>query len=286
MAVMRILDKSRASLNLKELGFLPESLAKYENMLKVPYGVILVSGPTGAGKTTTLYASLNSLDQTERNIITVEDPVEYRFSKINQIQVNAKAGLTFASGLRSILRLDPDVILIGEIRDAETANIAIQAALTGHLVLSSIHANDSVGVVLRLLDLGVEPFLVSSALIGVVAQRMARRICPNCGRPVTATREDSMAYTRETGETKEEFVQGEGCKSCANSGYRGRTGIFEILVTSDEIKSMLARGATATELRAQAIKEGMVTLMKDGMNKVKLDITTPAEVLRNAYSVA
>jgi general secretion pathway protein E len=286
MAVMRLLDKSRASLNLKELGFLPESLAKYENMLKVPYGVILVSGPTGAGKTTTLYASLNSLDQSERNIITVEDPVEYRFSKINQIQVNSRAGITFASGLRSILRLDPDVILIGEIRDGETAGIAIQAALTGHLVLSSIHANDAVGVVSRLLDLGVEPFLVSSALIGVVAQRMVRRVCSNCGRPIKATPEDNIIYTQETGKSKEEFVYGAGCKSCANSGYRGRTGIFEILVTSDEIKSMLARRASATEIRKQAIKEGMVTLLRDGMNKVTLDITTPQEVLRNAYSVA
>lgn len=286
MCVMRLLDKSRASLNLADLGFLPDSLEKYQNMLKVPYGVILVAGPTGAGKTTTLYASLNSLDQTERNIITVEDPVEYRFSQINQIQVNPRAGITFASGLRSILRLDPDVILIGEIRDAETAGIAVQSALTGHLVLSSIHANDAVGVVLRLLDLGVEPFLVSSALIGVVAQRMVRRVCPNCGRPVKASAEESLIYTQETGETKEEFMHGAGCKSCANSGYRGRTGIFEILVTSDEIKSMLSRNATATELRAHAIKEGMTTLLKDGMNKVKLGHTTPAEVLRNAYSVA
>jgi len=286
MAVLRLLDKSRATLNLSELGFLPDSLARYENMLKVPYGVILVSGPTGAGKTTTLYASLNSLDQSERNIITVEDPVEYRFSKINQIQVNPRAGLTFASGLRSILRLDPDVILIGEIRDAETASIAIQSALTGHLVLSSIHANDAVGVVLRLLDLGVEPFLVSSALIGVVAQRMVRRICPNCGQPAKASPDEILVYQQETGETREEFSQGAGCKSCANSGDRGRTGIFEILCNSDEIKSLLIKGATSGEIRNQAIKEGMVTLLKDGMNKVKLNLTTPAEVLRNAYSVA
>jgi general secretion pathway protein E len=286
MAVMRLLDKSRATLNLSELGFLPDSLAKYENMLKVPYGVILVSGPTGAGKTTTLYASLNSLDQSERNIITVEDPVEYRFSKINQIQVNPRAGITFASGLRSILRLDPDVILIGEIRDAETASIAIQSALTGHLVLSSIHANDAVGVVLRLLDLGVEPFLVSSALIGVVAQRMVRRVCSNCGRLVKASADENMVYSQETGETKEEFFHGAGCNSCADSGYHGRTGIFEILCNTDEIKSLLLQGANSGEVRAQAIKEGMVTLLKDGMNKVKLNLTTPAEVLRNAYSVA
>jgi general secretion pathway protein E len=286
MAVLRLLDKSRATLSLTELGFLPESLSRYENMLKVPYGVILVSGPTGAGKTTTLYASVNSLDQTSRNIITVEDPVEYRFSNINQIQVNVRAGITFASGLRSILRLDPDVILIGEIRDAETANIAIQSALTGHLVLSSIHANDSVGVVLRLLDLGVEPFLVSSALIGVVAQRMVRRICPQCARVEQASPEETMVYAQEMGEEKTEFMHGTGCKSCSNSGYRGRTGIFEILCNSDGIKNLLLKGASSSEIRTQAIEEGMVTLVRDGLEKVKRNITTPAEIMRNAYSVA
>jgi general secretion pathway protein E len=284
MAVLRLLDKSRATLALSDLGFLPESLEQYEKMLKVPYGVILVSGPTGAGKTTTLYAAVNSLNQNERNIITVEDPVEYRFSSINQIQVNPRAGITFAAGLRSILRLDPDVILIGEIRDAETANIAIQSALTGHLVLSSIHANDAAGVVLRLIDLGVEPFLVSSALIGVVAQRMVRRICPHCGRMVEATPEESLMYSEEMGEERKEFLQGSGCKSCANSGYRGRTGMFEILTTSDEIKTLLVKGTTANELRKHAVEAGMVTLLKDGMLKVKKNITTPSEVVRNAYS--
>ncbi|MFC1981046.1 GspE/PulE family protein [Chloroflexota bacterium] len=285
MATLRLLDKSRATLTLTELGFLPESLEKYEKMLKVPYGMILVSGPTGAGKTTTLYASVNCLDQDERNIITLEDPVEYRTKKINQIQVNPRAGITFASGLRSILRLDPDVILVGEIRDAETANIAIQAALTGHLVLSSIPANDAVGVVLRLLDLGVEPFLVSSALIGVVAQRMVRRICPNCARPSAVPPIEQLSYNKEMGEERSEFLYGSGCKSCANSGYWGRTGIFEILSTSDKIRTLLRKEATAAQLWTQAIKEGMITLPKDGMVKVKADITTPSEVLRNAYSV-
>ena len=285
MATLRLLDKSRATLTLPELGFFPESLETYEKMLKVPYGMILVSGPTGAGKTTTLYASVNCLDQDERNIITLEDPVEYRSKKINQIQVNPQAGITFASGLRSILRLDPDVILVGEIRDAETANIAIQSALTGHLVLSSIHANDAVGVVLRLLDLGVEPFLVSSALIGVVAQRMVRRICPNCARPADVPLIEQMTYGKETGEERSEFLYGSGCKSCANSGYWGRTGIFEILSMSDKTRTLLRKEATATQIRAQAIKEGMITLPKDGMFKVKADITTPSEVLRNAYSV-
>ena len=285
MATLRLLDKSKATLTLPELGFFPESLEKYEKMLKVPYGMILASGPTGAGKTTTLYASVNCLDRVERNIITIEDPVEYRFKSINQIQVNPRAGLTFASGLRSILRLDPDVILVGEIRDAETASIAVQSALTGHLVLSSIHANDAVGVILRLLDLGVEPFLVSSALIGVVAQRMVRRICPNCAQLVDAPLIEQMTYSKEIGEERSEFLYGSGCKSCANTGYRGRTGIFEILHMDDEIRTALLKGATAAQLRAKAIKGGMLTLLRDGMFKVKADATTPSEVLRNAYTV-
>jgi len=285
MATLRLLDKRRATLTLKELGFLSMSLGKFENMLKVPYGMILVAGPTGAGKTTTLYASVNTLDRVERNIITIEDPVEYRFKNINQIQVNPRSGITFASGLRSILRLDPDVVLVGEIRDAETANIAVQAALTGHLVLSSIHANDALGVVLRLLDLGVEPFLVSSALIGVVAQRMVRRICPNCAQRTEVPLIEKMSYQKEMGDERNEFLYGKGCNACANSGYRGRTGIFEILAISDELRTLLLREASASELHRQAIKEGMVTLMQDGMLKVKEDITTPSEVLRNAYSV-
>ena len=285
IATLRLLDKSRGIKTLSELGFLPEILPKYEEMLKVPYGMILATGPTGAGKSTTLYASLNTLDRKGRNILTIEDPVEYRFKNINQIQVNPRAGLTFASGLRSILRLDPDVILVGEIRDAETANIAIQSALTGHLVLSSIHANDAVGVVSRLLDLGVEPFLIASALIGVIAQRMGRRTCVDCAEVVEVPLVEQMAYAKEIGEERSQFPCGSGCKSCAKTGYQGRIGFFEILRISDEIRVMLLNGASATELRTQAIKEGMVSLIKDGMLKVKENITTPAEVLRNAYSV-
>jgi len=285
MAALRLLDKSKAVMALPQLGFLPDSLAKYEEMLKVPYGMILVTGPTGSGKTTTLYASLNTLDYKGRNIITIEDPVEYRFKNINQIQVNPRAGLTFASGLRSILRLDPDVILVGEIRDNETAGIAIQSALTGHLVLSSIHANDTVGVVSRLLDLEIEPFLIASALIGVVAQRMGRRACPDCAKMVEVPLVEQMAYRKEIGEERSQFLCGSGCKACANTGYQGRIGFFEILPISDGIRTMLLDGATATQLRTQAIKEGMIPLIKDGMLKVKTDITNPAEVLRNAYSV-
>jgi len=284
MAVLRLLDKSVATLGLSELGMLPDCLARYQAMLKVPYGMILTSGPTGAGKTTTMYASINSLDCQGRNVITVEDPAEYRFKDINQIQVNPQAGITFATGLRSILRLDPDVIMIGEIRDAETANIAVQAALTGHLMLSTVHASDAAGVLSRLLDLGVEPFLVASAVIGVLAQRMVRRICLDCSHLIEVPLVEQMAYEKETGEKRTEFFYGTGCKSCAYTGYQGRTGLFELLGMSDNIRALITNRASASQIRAQAIKEGMVTMMTDGMRKVKAGITTPSEVLRSAYS--
>jgi general secretion pathway protein E len=282
-AVLRLLDKSLAAFGLSELGMLPDTLAKYESMLKTPYGMILISGPTGAGKTTTLYASINSLDTLGRNIVTIEDPAEYRFKDINQIQVNPQAGITFASGLRSILRLDPDVILVGEIRDAETANIAVQAALTGHLMLSSIHANEVAGVLSRLLDLKIEPFLIASAVIGVVAQRMVRRICPDCGRLIEAHLVEQMAYEKEMGERQNKFLYGTGCKSCAYTGYLGRTGIFEILTISDSIRTMVCNKASSSVIRAQALEEGMISIANDGMRKVKEGITTPSEVVRNAY---
>jgi general secretion pathway protein E len=283
--VLRLLDKSLAARELTQLGFLPETLEKYHEMLRVPFGMIIVSGPTGSGKTTTLYASVNQLDKISRKIITIEDPVEYRFANINQIQVNPKAGLTFASGLRSILRLDPDIILVGEIRDAETARIAVQSALTGHLVLSSLHANDAVGVIYRLLDLGIEPFLAASALIGTVAQRMVRRVCPDCAYYVKVSKLEQVAYEKEIGEHREKFLYGSGCEPCAYSGYRGRVGMFEVLHMSDELRMMVLKGASNVEFREQAIKEGMVPLIKDGMLKVKEGITTPSEVLRNAYTM-
>ena len=282
-ATLRLLDKSMAILGLAQLGMLPDSLAKYESMLKVPYGMILISGPTGAGKTTTLYASINSLDTQGSNIITIEDPAEYRFKDINQIQVNAQAGITFASGLRSILRLDPDVILVGEIRDAETAGIAIQAALTGHIVLSSIHANEVAGVLSRLVDLKVEPFLVASGVIGVVAQRMVRRVCPDCSRLVDAPLVEQIAYEKEMGEKQTKFIYGTGCKSCSYTGYLKRTGIFEILTMSEAIEGMICNQASSTAIRAQALKDGMISMANDGMRKVKEGITTPTEVMRNAY---
>jgi len=283
--VLRLLDKTLAARELAGLGLLPETLEKYQEMLRVPFGMIVASGPTGSGKTTTLYASVNQLDKVSRKIITIEDPVEYRFSNINQIQINPKAGLTFATGLRSILRLDPDIILVGEMRDAETAKIAVQAALTGHLVFSSLHANDAVGVTYRLLDLGIEPFLVASALIGTVAQRMVRRVCPDCAHSITVSKLEQVAYEKEIGEHREEFLYGSGCEPCAYSGYRGRVGMFEVLHMSDELRMLVLRGASNVEFREQAYKEGMVPLIKDGMLKVKEGITTPAEVLRNAYSM-
>jgi type II secretory ATPase GspE/PulE/Tfp pilus assembly ATPase PilB-like protein len=285
MAALRLLYKSRAMMTLPELGFAHDSMVIFEKMLKVPFGMILVSGPTGAGKTTTLYASVNCLDNIGRNIITIEDPPEYHFKNINQIPVNIKAGVTFAAGLRSILRLDPNVILVGEIRDAETANIAVQAALTGHLVLSSIHANDSVGVVFRLLDLGIEPFLVGSSLAGIISQRMVRRICPECSRPVKVSLLEQMIYTKEARDERSEFLYGAGCQTCSQTGYMGRMGLFEVLRMTDDIRTMLSKGTNTTELRTEALKEGMVTLLKDGMMKVKSNQTTPSEVLRNAYSV-
>jgi general secretion pathway protein E len=285
-ATLRLLDKSLAALGLSELGMLPDTLQEYEGMLKVPYGMILISGPTGAGKTTTLYASINSLDTQGANVITIEDPAEYRFKDISQIQVNPQAGITFASGLRSILRLDPDVILVGEIRDAETANIAVQAALTGHLMLSSIHANDTASVLTRLIDLKVEPFLVASAIVGVVAQRMVRRICPDCGRLIEAPLVEQMAYEKEIGEKQSRFMYGTGCKSCAYTGYLGRTGIFEILTMNDAIGAMICSEASSGKIRAQALRDGMTSMMNDGMRKVKEGITTPAEVLRSAYVTA
>jgi general secretion pathway protein E len=255
-------------------------------MLMMPYGMVLISGPTGAGKTTTLYAAVNSLDSVGKNIITIEDPVEYRFANINQMQVNVKAGLTFASGLRAIVRLDPDVILVGEIRDGETALIAVQSALTGHLVLSSVHANDTTGSLFRLIDLGVEPFLLSSALIGIIAQRMVRRVCPNCARKITAPLVEQMAYEKEIGEARTEFMYGEGCKECVYTGYLGRTAIFEILTVTDNIRRMIVGGSSNTDIRAAALSEGLVPIARYGMIKAKAGVTTPYEVLRNAYTIS
>ena len=282
---LRILDKSLSLFTLPELGFLADALKKYRAALNSPFGMMLVGGPTGSGKTTTLYASINQLDANERNILTIEEPIEYRFMDINQTQVNPKAGITFATGLRAIMRHDPDVILVGEIRDKDTATTAVQAALTGHLVLSSIHANDAVSVLFRLIDLGVEPYLISSTLVGIVAQRMVRRICTHCRAPSQPSVEEQIAYEEEMKEQPNTLYSGAGCNLCANTGYRGRTGLFELLVMSEKIRRMLLSNASAGDIKAEALRGGMTTMKRDGMLKVKGGITSVSEVLRSVFSI-
>ena len=284
-AVLRILEKSATPFQLPELGMSAELVDRYQRMLRSQFGMIVVSGPTGAGKTTTLYASINQLNKVERNIVTVEDPVEYTIDGIKPSDINPKADITFATGLRSILRIDPDVILIGEIRDKETAQIAVQAALTGHLVLSSIHANDAVGVIPRLVHLGVEPFLLSSALLCAIAQRMVRRVCPHCSMLRKPEAEEKAAYEEEMQEIASHFLYGAGCELCAQTGYLGRTCLFELMTITGEIRRLILSGATSDEIHAQAIEEGMMTMGQDGMLKVKQGITTPYEVLRTVYSI-
>jgi general secretion pathway protein E len=282
---LRLLDKSLSLFTLPELGFLPETLKRYKALLHYPFGMILVGGPTGSGKTTTLYTSINEIDRSKYNIMTIEDPVEYQFEDISQSQVDPKAGVTFASGLRAMLRQDPDVVLVGEIRDKETATTAVQAALTGHLVFSSIHANDAVSMLSRLIDLGVEPALVSSTLIALVAQRMVRRICKNCrtvSPPSTLERE---IYTREMLQELPAVYKGTGCHLCANTGYQGRTGIFELLVISEEIQQLIISNASIGKLREQAIREGMLTMKRDGMIKAGEGITTFDEVMKGIFTI-
>lgn len=281
VAVLHVLDKSLSIMELTELGFLPDALRTYEKLIQSPSGMILVGGPSGSGKTTTLYATINQLNTEERNIVTIEDPIEYQFTDVKQIQANPQVDLTFASGLRTIMRLDPNVILVGEIRDAETVSMAIQAAQTGHLVLSSVHANDTVGVLFRLMDLGIAPFLITSAIVGVVAQHLVRRVCPHCASLREVSAKERLAYEGEVWEARNQFYYGAGCNYCANTGYLGRSGVFEVMVMSYEIKRLLMRSASADEINAQAVKEGMVTLQRAGMLKVQESLTTPQEVLRS-----
>ncbi|MBI2862968.1 MAG: type II/IV secretion system protein [Chloroflexi bacterium] len=285
-AVIRVLDKSISLTELKDLGMQRNALETYERLLESPYGMILVSGPTGSGKTTTLYSSLMKLDRHRQNIMTIEDPVEYHFEGIHQIQVNRQADITFAGGLRAIMRMDPDLILVGEIRDSETATTAVQAALTGHLVLSSIHANDSAGAIVRLLDLGVEPFMVTSAVIGTVAQRLVRRVCPYCRQIVRVSAEESMAYSAEMSEVRNDFYYGRGCNFCSQTGFLGRMGVFEVLTMTDQLRQLIAKGAPGTEVRASAVREGMTTMRRDGMLKARDGVTTPKEVIRHVFTIA
>jgi len=278
--VMRILDKDDAILPLESLGFLPESLKRYEESYTKPYGAILVTGPTGSGKTTTLYSTLNIVNSPDRNIITVEDPVEYRLPGIIQVQVNRKAGLLFATALKSILRSDPDVVLIGEVRDTETARIAVEAALTGHLVLTTLHTNDASSSIGRLVDMGVESYLVSSALDSIVAQRLARRICAKCRQPREATPQMIQQMGFDPDEGPITIYDAVGCKVCSDTGYRGRVCINEILLVSEEIQRMAVERRPSDEVQRVAVEQGMLTLRRDGMEKVRLGMTTLEEVLR------
>src|SRR5215210_987197 len=287
--VIRVLDKGNALLALSDLGFMPESYVRFETAFRKPYGAILVTGPTGSGKSTTKYSTLNILNEESKNIITVEDPVEYRMAGVNQIQVNPKAGLTFASALRSILRADPDIVLIGEIRDKETATIAIEAALTGHLVLSSLHTNDAPSAISRLVEMDVETFLVASAIDAVVAQRLARILCEKCKvpyRPDEAELVEAGFAPEVLGEIGELFRppdHGDAkneCKACAGTGYRGRLGLYEVMLRSEEIERLTVERASADAIRAVAVGQGMKTLRDDGLDKVRAGITSIEEVAR------
>jgi type IV pilus assembly protein PilB len=278
--VLRILDKDDAILALPDLGFLPESLARFEESYTKPYGAILVTGPTGSGKTTTLYSTLNIVNREDRNIITVEDPVEYRLPGIIQVQVNRKAGLVFANALKAILRSDPDVVLIGEVRDGETARTAIEAALTGHLVLTTLHTNDAASSIGRLIDMGVEAYLVSSALDSIVAQRLARRICDRCRQPREATPEMLVKMGMDADEGPVTVYDAVGCKACSDTGYRGRVSVNEVLLVSEEIQRMAVERRPSDEIKKVAVEQGMLTLRRDGMEKVRLGMTTLEEVLR------
>ena len=280
--VMRILDKSSILLKLEDLGFSEGNYSRFKESYTKPYGMILVTGPTGSGKSTTLYATLNILNSIDRNIITVEDPVEYRLGGINQIQTNVKAGLTFASALRSILRADPDVVLIGEVRDRETAQISIEAALTGHLVLTTLHTNDAPSAVSRLIEMGIEPFLVASAVDAVLAQRLARRLCDNCKEPYVPTREALLENRFPIGENDEipKLYRPIGCVKCAKTGYRGRLAVHEVMTMTEGIERLVVERRSTDDISRLAVEQGMEVLRFDGMTKVKLGLTSLEEIQR------
>lgn len=276
--VLRLLPKENV-LTLEDLGFSEEERLRFVEIITRPYGIFLVTGPTGSGKTTTLYAALQRVNSQERNIVSIEDPIENEIPGVNQAQVNPKAGVTFASALRSILRQDPDVIMVGEVRDKETADIAVRSAMTGHLVFSTLHTNSAVGAIARLTDLGVEPFLISSALLGVMAQRLVRKVCPHCRQEVKLDAEQICLVLG--GEVKDaRFYRGKGCKKCRMSGYLGRTGIFELIHVDEDLKAMIARGATEDEIRRHVSEKGLLNIREAGIKKAREGITTLEEVLR------
>lgn len=277
--VLRILDRSDTAVSLQQLGMPDNILATYQNLINQPHGMILITGPTGSGKTTTLYATLEKINNQKTKIITVEDPVEYQLEGVTQIQANAAIGLTFAAGLRSIVRQDPDVIMVGEIRDHETAEIAIESALTGHLVFSTLHTNDAAGAITRLQDMGVDGYLISSSVLCVQAQRLVRRICNDCGEPHTITADEEQILQINAAHYPQ-VRRGKGCERCGETGYRGRIGLYELLVMSDTIRHEIAIGSDSNVIRAQAIKEGMKTLRQDALEKLAAGMTTPEEVVR------
>jgi type IV pilus assembly protein PilB len=282
--VMRLLDRTRAVLTMAQLGMSDETRDVYERLIRSPYGMVICAGPTGSGKTTTLYATLAAIDREEINIMTIEDPVEYVFPAINQIQINPLAGVTFANGLKAILRQDPDAILIGEIRDVETARIAVQAALTGHFVMSSLHATDATSALHRFMDMGIEPFLIASSLLGVVGQRLIRKICENCKAPYSPTPDELSFYDLAGGDPKNtEFVGGAGCNVCGNTGYYDRVGIYEVLPITDALKELVVARASLAALREAATTVGMRTLRDQAVDLVEQKSTTIAEVLRTVY---
>ncbi len=285
--VLRILDKSSAMVPLENLGFLNDTLTVFNNVISQPYGMVVISGPTGAGKTTTLYSVLNRLNTSGKNIVTVEDPVEYQMDGLNQVQVNIKADMTFANGLRSILRQDPNIVLIGEIRDGETAQIAIEAALTGHLVLSTLHTNDAPSVATRMIDMGIEPFLIASSLIGATAQRLARKICPDCKEPYVppASALEGLGLTTRGKLEDVTFYKGVGCPKCGGSGYHGRTGIHEMMKVDDELRGLILHKASARDMSLAARSHGMRTLLEDALVKAREGIITLEEVLRVVSTV-
>jgi type II secretory ATPase GspE/PulE/Tfp pilus assembly ATPase PilB-like protein len=276
--VMRILDRSHIILNLEGLNYSPYMLERYRRLISRPYGMILVTGPTGSGKTTTLYASINSIDRKANNIVTVEDPVEYQIMGVNQMQVNPKAGVTFAGGLRSILRQDPDIIMVGEIRDRETAEIAIQAALTGHLVFATLHTNDAGSAATRLIDMGIEPFLIASSVIGILAQRLTRKICDRCKKPYPATPE--LLKSLGIASSDVTFYRGEGCPACKNTGYQGRIGVYELIEMNESIRTLIIAKASSTAIKSAAVQAGFKTLRQEGLLKVAAGVTSVEEVLR------
>ena len=280
-SVLRLLDKSSGILTLDQLGLWEDDLKKFDSLLGRTHGIIFVTGPTGSGKSTTLYACLNRINSAEKNVMTIEDPIEYQLEGISQMQVASKKGVTFVNALRHVLRQDPDVIMVGEVRDAETARMAIQSSLTGHLVFSTLHTNDSAGAVSRLLDLGVEPYLVSSSLIAIMAQRLVRRVCPDCKKPC----EPAEHELRELGigdvkVEKNQFFVGTGCDRCFHTGYRGRTGIYELMLINEEIQNLVYKRETAGMVKKAALEAGLQTLRMDGARKVLAGVTTIAEVLR------